>query len=297
MRKKVGVAGSLEDFRRYLKTDARFFAKTPDEVGDRLMAAQNRILGKIPEFFGKTPRALFGVKRLERELEGALTFGYYQAPTATDPKGYYKYNGSNLNERTLLGASSLIAHELVPGHHFQINLQRENGNLPKFRRESGYTAFTEGWGEYASSLAEEMGMYQDPYDLAGRLAMDLFLTSRLVVDTGMNYFGWPRRRAVEYMKANTLQSDTEIETETLRYACDMPGQALAYKMGMRKLRELRENTQKALGPAFDIRKFHDAVLGSGSMPLDVLEKCIDWFIAQEKPKSTVGVAPMRSASR
>ncbi len=114
--------------------------------------------------------------------------------------------------------------------------------------------------------------------------MDLFLTSRLVVDTGMNYFGWPRLRAIEFMKANTLQSATEIETETLRYSCDMPGQALAYKIGMRKLTELRDGAQKALGPAFDIKKFHDALLGSGSIPLDVLERHIDWFIAREKGK-------------
>lgn len=284
VRRTVGFAGSLEDFRPFLKTDSRFFAKEPEEVGERLLVAQNRIVGRVTEFFGKTPRAPFGVKRLEPELEGALTFGYYQAPTATDPKGYYKYNGSNLNERTLLGAGSLIAHELVPGHHFQINLQRENGDLPRFRRESGYTAFTEGWGEYASDLAGEMGMYADPYDRAGRLSMDLFLTSRLVVDTGMNYFGWPRLRAIEFMKANTLQSATEIETETLRYSCDMPGQALAYKIGMRKLTGLRDGAQKALGPAFDIKKFHDALLGSGSMPLDVLERHIDWFIAREKGK-------------
>lgn len=280
VRAKVGFSGTLAEFRQFLKTDARFFAKTPDEVGERLMAAQNRILPKIPDFFGKTPKALFGVQRLEAPLEGAVTFGYYQAPTAQDPKGYYKYNGSKLNERSLLFAGALISHELVPGHHFQINLQRENGDLPKFRRESFISAFGEGWGEYASDLAGQMGMYDDPYDRAGRIAMDLFLTSRLVVDTGMNYFGWPRARAIAYMKENTLQSDAEIDTETLRYACDMPSQALCYKMGMGKLVELREKARRALGPAFDIRKFHDAVLGSGSLPLDILEKHIDWFLAR-----------------
>ncbi len=282
VRRKAGFSGTLAEFRRFLKTDARFFAKTPEEVGERLMAAQNRILAKIPDFFGRTPRAPFGVQRLEAPLEGAVTFGYYQAPTAQDPKGYYKYNGSKLNERSLLFAGALISHELVPGHHFQINLQRENGDLPKFRRESFISAFGEGWGEYASDLAGQMGMYADPYDRAGRIAMDLFLTSRLVVDTGMNYFGWPLAKAIAYMKENTLQSDAEIDTETLRYACDMPSQALCYKMGMGKFVELREKARKALGPAFDIRKFHDAVLGSGSLPLDILEKHVDWFIAQQK---------------
>ena len=287
VRRKVGFAGSLADFRQFLKTDPRFFAKTPEEVGERLMAAQNRILPKVPEFFGMTPKAPFGVKRLESQLEGAMTFGYYQTPTANDPEGRYRYNGSNLQGRSLLNAGALISHELVPGHHFQINLQRENTALPKFRRESGYTAFTEGWGDYASDLAGKMGMYDDPYDWCGRLAMDLFLTSRLVVDTGMNYFGWPRAKAIAYMKDNTLQSDAEIETETLRYSSDLPAQALAYKMGMRKLVELREEAKRSLGAKFDIRKFHDAVLGSGSLPLDILERHVDWFIAKEggKPPS------------
>jgi uncharacterized protein (DUF885 family) len=281
----VGFAGSLADFRKFLKSDSRFFAKAPEEVGERLMAAQTRILPNVPDFFLRTPKASFGVQRLEAQLEGAVTFGYYQTPTASEPKGYYKYNGSNLPERSLLFAGALISHELVPGHHFQINLQRENDALPKFRREGLYTAYTEGWGEYASDLAGQMGMYEDPYDRAGRIAMDLFLTSRLVVDTGMNFYGWPRAKAIAFMKENTLQSDAEIETETLRYSCDMPAQALAYKMGMRKLVELREKARRELGPRFDIRKFHDAVLSIGSVPLDVLEKHVEWFIAMEKKGS------------
>ena len=226
----------------------------------------------------------FGVQRLEPALEGAVTFGYYQTPTAQDPKGYYKYNGSKLDERSMLIAGALISHELVPGHHFQINLARENEGLPRFRRESFYTAYGEGWGDYASDLAGQMGMYEEPYDRAGRIAMDLFLTSRLVVDTGMNFYGWPRAKAIAYMKENTLQSDAEIETETLRYCCDMPSQALAYKMGMRKLVELREKARKALGNSFDVRSYHDAVLGSGSLPLDVLENHMEWFVAGQKAK-------------
>jgi uncharacterized protein (DUF885 family) len=288
VRRRVGFSGTLAEFRQSLKSDPRFFAKTPDAIGERLMAMQEKILPQIPKFFGKTPKAPFGVQRLEPQLEGAVTFGYYQQPTARDPKGYYKYNGSKLNERSLLFAGALISHELVPGHHFQINLQREKESLPKFRRESYYTAYGEGWGEYASDLAGQMGMYDDPYDRAGRIAMDLFLTSRLVVDTGMSSGGWPRAKAIAYMKENTLQSDAEIETETLRYCCDLPSQALAYKMGMRKLVALREKAAKALGPAFDIRKFHDAVLGVGSLPLDVLERHVDWYIAREKASSAPG---------
>ncbi|HEY6928059.1 MAG TPA: DUF885 domain-containing protein [Thermoanaerobaculia bacterium] len=285
LRRKVGFSGTLTDFRRFLKTDSRFFAKTPEEVGERLLAAQNRIVAKVPDFFGKTPRAAYGVERLEPELEGAMTFGYYQIPTAQEPRGYYKYNGSQLSDRNLIGAGSLISHELVPGHHFQLNIQMENASLPKFRRLGGYDAFVEGWADYCSALADEMGMYADPYDRCGRVAFDLFLTTRLVVDTGMNLLGWPRARAIAYMKDNTLQSDKEIDTETLRYSCDIPAQALAYKMGMWKFVELREKARKELGPKFDIRRFHDAVIGSGAMPLAVLEKHVDWFIAQERAET------------
>jgi uncharacterized protein (DUF885 family) len=285
IRQKLEFKGSRDEFLKFLKSDPRFFAKTPDEVGERLMAAQSRILDKIPTLFGKVPKAPYGVQRLEPELEGAMTFGYYQVPTANDPKGYYKYNGTNLGKRSLLGAGSLISHELVPGHHFQLSLQAENESLPRWRREGiGYTAFIEGWGEYSSAVAGEVGMYEDSYDLAGRVLFDMFLTSRLVVDTGMNALGWPRAKAIDYLRANTDRSDAEIETETLRYSCDLPAQALAYKMGSRKLWELRDKAQKALGPRFDIRRYHDAVLGSGAMPLDILEKHVDWFIAQEKAR-------------
>lgn len=211
-------------------------------------------------------------------MEGAMTFGYYQVPTKRDSSGTYYYNGSNLSERPLFNSASLVFHELVPGHHFQINLQSENESLPAFRREGGHTAFMEGWAEYASSLAEEMGMYQDPYELYGRLAAEMFLTVRLVVDTGMNYYGWSREKAMEFMKANLLESETQIRTESLRYSCDIPGQALGYKMGMMKFRALRDKTEKALNDKYDIRKFHAAVLGSGSMPMTVLEQHIDKFI-------------------
>ena len=282
IRKQLRFSGSLAEFRKSLKDDPRFYAKTPEEVGERLMAAQNRILPRIPELFGRQPKAPFGVKRLEPQLEGAMTFGYYQVPTPQDPRGYYKYNGSRLEDRTLIGAGSLIAHELVPGHHFQINLQYENADLPPFRRDSLSTAFVEGWGEYSSFLAGELGMYRDPYERCGRLLFDAFLTSRLVVDTGMNLLGWTRERAMAYMLENTIQSETEVKTETLRYSCDLPAQALAYKMGMRKFVELREKAKSALGASFDPRKYHDMILSSGAVPMDLAERKVDWFIQEQK---------------
>jgi uncharacterized protein (DUF885 family) len=222
------------------------------------------------------------VKRLEPQLEPGQTFGYYQVPTGDDPTGYYRFNGSSLADRSLLNAGALIAHELLPGHHFQINLAFEIPDLPEFRRETFDTAYTEGWGDYASAVAGEMGLYDDPYDLYGRLAMDMFISVRLVVDTGMNALGWTRAKAMDFMREHAMETDTQIATETLRYCCDIPGQALAYKMGSLRIRALREQAREALGPRFDLRRFHDAVLGGGSLPMDALERRVRWLIEEEK---------------
>lgn len=284
VRESLQFKGTREEFQKNIETDPKFIPKTAEEIGQKLMAAYEKILPRVNEYFLKQPKAPCGVKRLDPALEGSMTFGYYQVPTKADPTGYYYYNGSKLNERSLLDSASLIYHELVPGHHFQINLQSENENLPNFRKEAGQTAYVEGWAEYAAGLAEEMGMYEDPYDLYGRLMADLFLTVRLVVDTGMNDMGWSRAKAMEYMKQNSFLSETEIQTESLRYSTDIPGQALAYKMGSKKIMELRNKCSYSLKDKFDIRKFHEAVLGSGSMPMAILEEHIDWFIESEKGK-------------
>jgi uncharacterized protein (DUF885 family) len=285
LRKKLGVTDSRAEFHRKLRTDGRFLAKTPEEVAERLMAPIRRVEPKVSAYFLHTPKAPYGVKRLDPLLEGGtMTFGYYDLPTSATPTGYYRFNGSNLSQRPLLNAAALIYHELVPGHHFQLNLQRENESLPEFRRQGGHTAFIEGWAEYASELGLEMGLYSDPWDEYGRLGMDMFLSTRLVVDTGMNLLGWPRQKAIDYMLDHVLESETQVTSETLRYSGERPGQALAYKMGSRKIRELRTRAETALGNRFDIRRFHEAVIGSGSMPLAVLEKHIDWWIGEEKKR-------------
>jgi len=278
IREELGFKGTPAEFKESLRANRRLFPRTPEEIGERLMGHVARIEPVIDQFFGRRPKAPYGVKRLDPQLEPGQTFGYYQIPTATDPKGYYNYNGSNLSDRSLLNAAALIFHELVPGHHFQINLAFENAAIPEFRRESFDTAFTEGWGEYAAGLAGEMGMYKDPYDRYGRLAMEMFVSVRLVVDTGMNALGWPRERAIDYMRENATETDTQIASETLRYSCDMPGQALAYKMGAMRIVELREKARAALGPKFDIRKFHDWILQSGSLPMTTLEGHVQAFI-------------------
>jgi uncharacterized protein (DUF885 family) len=271
-RREAAFDGSIGQFRTFLKTDPRFFPTRPEQMGDALMAAAARIEPMLEGWFLDRPTAPYGVKRLPPALEPVMTYGYYQRPTPPqDPGGYYLFNGSKLEERSMLNAAALSYHELVPGHHFQVALTLENSRLSEFRRNAMYTAFVEGWAEYASDLAGEMGMYADPYDRAGRISMDLFLSTRLVVDTGMNALGWSREQAMEYMRAHTFESETQIQTESLRYSSDLPGQALAYKMGSRTIRDLRERLRADRGPAFDIRRFHQAVLAHGAMPLGVLE--------------------------
>lgn len=281
-RVSAGFAGSLADFRRHLKTGRRFFAKSSDEFATLMMAAIRRIEPAIDAFFARKPNAPYGVLRLDPSLEASMTYGFYQIPTPSEPRGLYRFNGSQPDQRTTLTSAALIYHELVPGHHFQVGLQSEAQGLPAFRRNARYTSYTEGWAEYASDLAGEMGMYGDPYDRAGRLAMDLFLSTRLVVDTGMNALGWPRERAMAFMREHTLEADVQIDTETLRYSTDMPGQALAYKMGALKIHELRRRARQSLGASFDLRAFHDFLLEGGAMPAAVLEQHVACFIGPER---------------
>jgi uncharacterized protein (DUF885 family) len=266
VRRKLGFQGTLRELNESLRTPIR------------------RIEPIIGRYFQTIPKAPYGVRRMDPALEGSWTFGYYHPPTAAEPTGWYLFNGSKLDQRPLVGAAALIYHELLPGHHFQIALQLENQALPEIRRELYHTAFVEGWGEYASELGVEMGLYDDPYALYGRLAMDMFLSNRLVVDTGMNALGWPRSKSIEYMRDHLLESETQIGSETLRYAVGMPGQALAYKMGSMKMGELRQHAERELGARFDLRRFHEALLGNGSLPLGVLERHVEWWIAQEKKR-------------
>jgi uncharacterized protein (DUF885 family) len=282
VRERLEFKGTKAEFHAFLRTDPRFFPKSPDEIGEKLITAMQEMEPRLDAMFLRRPKAPYGVKRLDPRLEGAMTYGYYQVPTPRDPKGYYNYNGSKLQSRSLLNVRALAFHELAPGHHFQINLQTENEALPPIRRETRHTAYTEGWGEYASSLGDDAGLFADPYDQYGRLMMDMFLSVRLVVDTGMNALGWSRERAMDYMREHTLESEEQIRTESLRYSVDMPGQALAYKMGSRGFRELRAKAETALGSRFDVRQFHDAVLTSGSLPMRTLETHVEWWIETQR---------------
>jgi uncharacterized protein (DUF885 family) len=281
VREATGFQGSLEDFHQILRTDPRFFPTTPDEVGRRLKAAADAMYARRESLFVRSPQAVYDVRRLDPALEAALTYGYYDPPTAGEPVGYYNYNGADLDERSWLNLESVAYHELIPGHHFHIALQLENDDLNDLRKHSLHGAFTEGWGVYASNLGLEAGLFQDPYSRYGHYILESFLASTLVVDPGMNYMEWPLQRARQFMRDYTVESDPQIGSETLRYATDLPGQGIAYQMGRRKLDELRQRAEAALGNRFDVRRFHDAVLGAGSLPMAVLEQHIDWFIRQE----------------
>lgn len=282
LRRSLGFTGTRADFHQALRDDPRFRPDGARAIGDRLRGYVAEIEPRIDELFRLIPQAPYDVARLDPSLEGGMTYGYYRPPTGADPRGLYFYNGSQPDKRSLIWAQALIYHELVPGHHFQIALQQENASLHPLRRQSFPTAFIEGWAEYASSLGEELGLYDDPYDLYGRYAHEMFLAVRLVVDTGMHRFRWSRQRAMETMAEHTLESNVQIATETLRYGVDMPAQALAYKLGAIEIWRLRREAEAALGEAFDLRDFHAAVLGSGAMPLTVLAGHVDHFIAEAR---------------
>jgi uncharacterized protein (DUF885 family) len=283
IRQQLKFEGDLNAFFHFLKTDPRFKPKSADEIGKRMNRFKDQVKTMLPDYFSRIPKAPCTAKRLDPLLESSMTYGYYQTPTATDPTGYYLYNASNLENKNILNtaSASLILHELLPGHHFQFAVQSENKTLTPFRQEYFLIPNAEGWAEYACQLGIEMGIYKDPYDLCGLIFQDLFMSVRLVVDTGMNSLQWPREKAKKFMKKYLLTSDFEIETETLRYSTGIPAQALAYKMGSLKMWELRKKAEKKLGAKFDLRRFHDALLGKGSLPLFLLEKHVDHFIWQE----------------
>ena len=281
IRNELEFEGTAEEFHDRMREDPRLYAKTPEEVEERYMAYIREMEPHIPDYFSVLPQAPYGVKRLDPAAEPGMTFGFYQPPNAASPRGNYRYNGSKLESRPMVWTGPLIFHELVPGHHFHIALQRESEASTELRKLSSlfYAAFTEGWANYAASLALEMGILDDPFERYGWLLFDAFVANRLVVDTGMNHFGWPREKAMAYMLANTFSSEEETATETLRYSTDMPAQALAYKLGLEKMREIRAAQEAKLGDAFDIRTFHAAVLGSGAMPLPVLEEHVDRYMS------------------
>lgn len=280
-----GYKGTFEEFQRFLRTDPRFYFTDGEEYLRACRELCKRIDAELPKLFKRLPRAPYGVRAIPDFAAPNTTTAYYTPPPrdGTQP-GWYNVNLYKLEERPKFEMEALTLHESVPGHHLQLALQNEIENRPRFRELLNVTAFTEGWGLYAESLGEALGLYRDPYSKFGALSYDMWRACRLVVDTGMHAMGWPRQRAIDFMKANTALTEQNIVAEVDRYI-SWPGQALGYKIGELKIKELRRRAERELGDKFDLREFHDAVLKNGAIPLDILEEEIDAWIKSERAKS------------
>lgn len=272
-----GFQGTFPEFLAFLRTDPQFYATTPEQLLREAAWITREIDAQMPNYFGRIPRRPYTVQPVPAAIAPNYTGGRYSGGR-TDQAGEYWVNTYALNTRPLYVLPSLTAHEAAPGHHTQISLARELEGLPEFRGTFYPHAFGEGWGLYSERLGEEMGIYHTPYQRFGRLTYEMWRACRLVVDTGMHSMGWSRQRALDYLAANTALSTHEVRTEIDRYI-GWPGQALAYKMGELKIVELRQRAEAALGDRFDIRAFHDVVLGSGGVTLPVLERQVDEYIA------------------
>lgn len=269
--KRVEFDGDFAAFTKFLREDPQFYAENKEQLLKEVAFILKRMDGKLPDLFGRLPRMPYGLKEIPDFLAPRTTSAYYELPRGDGSKaGYYNLNTYNLKMRPLYVMEALSFHEAVPGHHLQLALQQEIESLPNFRKFGSFTAYVEGWALYAERLGLEAGFYEDPYSDFGRLTMEIWRACRLVVDTGIHYFGWTREQAIQYMTANSALSEHNIRAEVDRYI-SWPGQALGYKIGELKIRELRKMCEDQLGDQFDIRAFHDMVLSSGAVPLDVLE--------------------------
>ena len=274
-----GFKGSFADFVQFLRTDPRFYWTNADDLLRASRELMKRIDPELVKLFGTLPRLPYGVSPVPSYSERSQTTAYYQPGSPLAHRaGTYFVNTYNLPARPKWEMEALSLHEAVPGHHLQIALAQELDNVPEFRRFGGYTAFVEGWGLYSESLGGELGLYQDPYSKFGQLTYEMWRAVRLVIDTGMHTMGWTRAQAIDYFKSNTAKTEHDITIEVDRYIV-WPGQALAYKIGELKIKELRAYAASTLGDKFDIRAFHDQVLGAGAVPLDVLEARIHAWVA------------------
>ncbi|MEQ8209531.1 MAG: DUF885 domain-containing protein [Lacipirellulaceae bacterium] len=273
---------TFEAFTDFLRTDPQFYAPNAEQLLKETAAILKRADGELPKLFGKLPRTPYGLRPVPDYIAPRTTSAYYQRPAGDGTRaGFFYMNTFNIKSRPLYTLEALSLHEAVPGHHLQLALQQEIEGMPKFRRFSNFTAYIEGWALYSERLGLEMGFYEEPYSDFGRLTMEIWRASRLVVDTGIHFFGWTRGQAIEFLRSNSAMSMHNIEAEVDRYI-GWPGQALAYKTGELKIRALRKQAEDALGDKFDIRSFHDMVLASGAIPLDVLEGNVQRWIEEQK---------------
>ncbi|HST37219.1 MAG TPA: DUF885 domain-containing protein [Allosphingosinicella sp.] len=275
---------SREAFIQELRTNPRYYPTTGEELMREAARVTTEINGHLPRLFGTLPRLTYTIREIPAETaEGTTTAYYNQGSPESGIAGTYYVNTSRLNQRPYWEVPALSLHESVPGHHLQIALQQEVDIAPFRRNFAFFTAFTEGWGLYAESLGRDMNLYNTPERRMGELSYQMWRASRLVVDTGIHAFGWDKARAIAFMRENTALTDANIEAEVNRYI-SWPGQALGYMIGRLKILELRARAERALGARFDVRRFHDAVLRNGSVPLDVLEQQIDEWIAAERAR-------------
>lgn len=278
--------GDFAAFVEHLRTDPKFYANTPDELLKEVALILKRMDGELPLLFGKLPRIPYGIREVPAYVAPRTTAAYYQPPIGGGTKaGFYFVNTYNLKSRPFYNLEALSFHEAVPGHHLQLALQQELTNMPPFRRYNDFTVFVEGWALYAERLGLEAGFYQDPYSNFGRLTMEMWRACRLVVDTGMHYLGWSREQAIKFLYENSALAMHDIQAEVDRYI-SWPGQALAYKVGELKVRELRSLAEEELQDKFDVREFHDVVLSSGAVPLDVLEDKVKTWLDGKNDQGT-----------
>jgi uncharacterized protein (DUF885 family) len=277
---ELEFAGSFDDFLNFLRTDPQFYYDTPEELFNGYLAVSKRIDPELVKLFGKLPRIPYGLRAIPDNIAPDTTTAYYNRPAADGSRpGYYYVNLYRPEVRPKYEMEVLSIHEAVPGHHLQIALQMEMEEMPSFRKYSGFTAFSEGWGLYSESLGFEMGFYQDPYSHFGALTYDMWRAVRLVVDTGMHYKGWTRQQAIDFFKDNAAKTETDIVNEIDRYI-SWPGQALAYKIGQLQMLELRKKAEQALGDDFDVKAFHDELLGAGAIPMEILETRMNRWLTE-----------------
>jgi uncharacterized protein (DUF885 family) len=286
----TGFSGSFRDFTEFLRTDSRFYYDVADDLVNAYRVIAKKIDPQLAHLFGKLPRLPYGVTPIPAFKAPSQTTAYYEpgSPQAGRP-GYYYVNTYNLKARPKWEMEALSMHEAVPGHHLQIALAQEIEDAPEFRKHVGYSSFVEGWALYSESLGDEMGFYKDPYSKFGQLTYEMWRAVRLVVDTGMHSMGWTRDQAIQFFRDNTGKTDQDIVVEIDRYIV-WPGQALAYKIGQMKIRELRREAESKLGAKFNIRAFHDAALEQGAVPLGILESHVKDWIARQ----AAAAAPPRS---
>jgi uncharacterized protein (DUF885 family) len=279
---ETGFKGDLKAFFTYLNKDKKFFPfNSPKEVLDSFENIHSKMQPQLNKLFDKVPRSKFEIRQTEKFREASASAEYNQGTADGSRPGVFYVPVPDAKKFNTFGMEDLFLHEAIPGHHYQTSLQQENDSLPKFRRFNWYGAYGEGWALYTESLGKELGLYIDPYQYFGALSEEMHRAIRLVVDAGMHTKGWTREQAIQFSLDNEGESEEAITSEIERYMA-IPGQALSYKVGQLKIRELRAKAEKELGSDFKIGKFHDALLDSGCLPLAVLEAKIDKWIADQK---------------